>query len=105
MTAGMKSAIQRAVQDLKAGGRADLAEQLTSRNVKKGGSALLFDNLFKAIDAEPENALLRKVVNDLIAAAKADIGDKHGTAIARLGNEVMIDAEDLLAFEAPQANP
>ena len=105
MTAGMKSAIERAVQDLKAGGRADLADTLTSRNVKKGGSALLFDNLFKAIDAEPENALLRKVVNDLIAAAKADIGDKHGTAIARLGNEVMIDAEDLSAFEAPQANP
>ena len=91
MTAGMKSAIERAVQDLKAGGRADLADTLTSRNVKKGGSALLFDNLFKAIDAEPENALLRKVVNDLIAAAKADIGDKHGTAIARLGNEVMVD--------------
>ena len=105
MTAGMKSALQRAVQELKEGGRADLADTLTSRNVKKGGSALLFDNLFKAIDAEPENALLRKVVNDLIAAAKADIGDKHGTAIARLGNEVMIDAEDLSAFEAPQANP
>ena len=104
MTAGMKAAIQRAVQDLKAGGRADLAEQLTSRNVKKGGSALLFDNLFKAIDAEPENALLRKVVNDLIAAAKADIGDKHGTAIARLGNEVMVEANDISAF-APSTPP
>ena len=104
MTAGMKSAIERAVQDLKAGGRADLADTLTSRNVKKGGSALLFDNLFKAIDAEPENALLRKVVNDLIAAAKADIGDKHGTAIARLGNEVMVDEADLAAF-APNPVP
>ena len=104
MTAGMKSAIERAVQDLKAGGRADLAEQITSRNVQKGGSALLFDNLFKAIDAEPENALLRKVVNDLIAAAKADIGDKHGTAIARLGNEVMVDEADLAAF-APNPVP
>ena len=104
MTAGMKSAIERAVQDLKAGGRADLADTLTSRNVKKGGSALLFDNLFKAIDAEPENALLRKVVNDLIAAAKADIGDKHGTAIARLGNEVMVDEADLEAF-APNPVP
>ena len=98
MTAGMKSAIQRAVQKLKTGGRADLAEQITSRNVKKGGSALLFDNLFKAVDAEPENALLREVVNDLIAAAKADIGDKHGTAIARLGNEVMVDENDISAF-------
>ena len=104
MTAGMTSAIQRAVQDLKAGGRADLAEQLTSRNVKKGGSALLFDNLFKAIDAEPENTLLRKVVNDLIAAAKADIGDKHGDAIARLGNEVMVDEANLEAF-APNPVP
>ena len=104
MTAGMKSAIERAVQDLKAGGRADLADTLTSRNVKKGGSALLFDNLFKAIDAEPENALLRKVVNDLIAAAKADIGDKHGTAIARLGNAVMVDEADLAAF-APNPVP
>ena len=104
MTAGMKSAIQRAVQKLKTGGRADLAEQITSRNVQKGGSALLFENLFKAVDAEPENALLREVVNDLIAAAKADIGDKHGTAIARLGNEVMVDENDISAF-APSAPP
>ena len=104
MTAGMKAALKGAVDQLKAAGRADLAEQLTARNVEKGGSALLFDNLFKAIDAEPENALLQKIVNDLIAAAKADIGDKHGDAIARLGNEVMVDEADLAAF-APNPVP
>ena len=104
MTAGMKAALKGAVDKLKAAGRADLAEQLTARNVEKGGSALLFDNLFKAIDGEPENVVLQEVVNDLIAAAKADIGDKHGDAIARLGNEVMVDEADLEAF-APNPVP
>ena len=104
MTAGMKAAIKGAVDKLKAAGRPDLAEQLTARNVKKGGSMLLFDNLFKAIDAEPENAVLQEVVNDLIAAAKADIGDKHGDAFTRLGNEVMVDEADLEAF-APNPVP
>ena len=104
MTAGMKAALKGAVDKLKAAGRADLAEQLTARNVEKGGSALLFDNLFKAIDGEPENVVLQEVVNDLIAAAKADIGDKHGTAIARLGNEVMVDEANLEAF-APNPVP
>ena len=98
MTAGMKTALQRAVDKLKTAGRADLADALAARNVKKGGSMLLFDNLFKAIDAEPYNALLQEVVNDLIKAAKADIGDKHGDAFSRLGNEVMIDEADLAAF-------
>ena len=104
MTAGMKAALKGAVDKLKAAGRADLAEQLTARNVEKGGSALLFDNLFKAIDGEPGNAVLQEVVNDLIAAAKADIGDKHGDAIVRLGNEVMVDEADLEAF-APNPVP
>ena len=104
MTAGMKAALKGAVDKLKAAGRADLAEQLTARNVEKGGSALLFDNLFKAIDGEPENVVLQEVVNDLIAAAKADIGDKHGDAIVRLGNEVMVDEADLAAF-APNPVP
>ena len=104
MTAGMKAALKGAVDKLKAAGRADLAEQLTARNVEKGGSALLFDNLFKAIDGEPENVVLQEVVNDLIAAAKADIGDKHGDAIARLGNEVMVDEANLEAF-APNPVP
>ena len=101
MTAGMKTALKRATEKLKAAGRSDLAATLTSRKVEKGGSMLLFDNLFKAIDAEPKNAVLQEVVNDLVAAAKADIGDKHGVAIARLGNEVMIDAADLSAFAPP----
>ena len=104
MTVGMKAALKGAVDKLKAAGRADLAEQLTARNVEKGGSALLFDNLFKAIDGEPENVVLQEVVNDLIAAAKADIGDKHGDAIVRLGNEVMVDEADLEAF-APNPVP
>ncbi|MBQ4385885.1 MAG: hypothetical protein II823_08235 [Kiritimatiellae bacterium] len=104
MTAGMKAALKGAVDKLKAAGRADLAEQLTARNVEKGGSALLFENLFKAIDGEPENVVLQEVVNDLIAAAKADIGDKHGDAIARLGNEVMVDEANLEAF-APNPVP
>ena len=104
MTAGMKAALKGAVDKLKAAGRADLAEQLTARNVEKGGSALLFDNLFKAIDGEPENVVLQEVVNDLIAAAKADIGDKHGDAIVRLGNEVMVDEANLEAF-APNPVP
>ena len=104
MTAGMKTALKRATEKLKAAGRSDLAATLTSRKVEKGGSMLLFDNLFKAIDAEPKNAVLQEVVNDLVAAAKADIGDKHGKAISRLGNEVMIDEADLTAF-APPDNP
>jgi hypothetical protein len=104
MTAGMKTALKRATEKLKAAGRSDLAAMLTARKVEKGGSMMLFDNLFKAIDAEPKNAVLQEVLNDLVAAAKTDIGDKHGRAISRLGNEVMIDEGDLTAF-APPAHP
>ena len=104
MTAGMKTALKRATAKLKAAGRADLAAMLTSRKVEKGGSMMLFDNLFKASAADPHNAVLKEVINDLIAAAKTDIGDKHGKAFSRLGNEVMVDEADLAAF-APAPMP
>ena len=43
--------------------------------------------------------LLRKIGNDLVQAAKDDIGNKHGNAGARLGNEVMVEEADMREFE------
>ena len=99
MTAGMKAALQRAVDRFKAAGRADLAEILASRNVLKGGAVLLSDNIAKALESIPEeNVMLRGIVDDLAQDLQNDIGEKHGNADARLGNEVMIDVDDFAAF-------
>ena len=99
MTAGMKAALQRAVDRFKAAGRADLAEILASRNVLKGGAVLLSDNIAKALERIPEeNVRLRGIVDDLAQDLQNDIGEKHGNADARLGNEVMIDVDDFAAF-------
>ena len=103
MTAGMKAALQRAVDRFKAAGRADLAEILASRNVLKGGAVLLSDNIAKALERIPEeNVRLRGIVDDLAQDLQNDIGEKHGNADARLGNEVMIDVDDFAAFAPPE---
>ena len=105
MTAGMKTALQRAVEKLKAGGRADLAETLSSRNVKKGGAMLLFDNIAKVLELAPNDEWLKGIIDELAQAVKDDIGTKHGDDASRLGNEVMIDADDLDAFPSPAVPP
>ena len=69
----------------------------------KGGAVLLSDNIAKALERIPEeNVRLRGIVDDLAQDLQNDIGEKHGNADARLGNEVMIDVDDFAAFAPPE---
>ena len=96
MTQSVKNAYKKAVADLKAAGRKDLANILASRNVEKGGAMLLFDNLSKTIAADPNCTLLNTIVADLLKAAQKDAAGLHGDVRSRLGNEIMIDARDIV---------
>ena len=100
MTAGIKAALDRAVRELAGLGRQDLADRLTARNVKKGGAMLLLDNIEKAVHEAENDPELKRVFDELGAAINADVGNKHGAAASRLGNEVMIDESDIAEFTA-----
>ena len=95
MTRNVKEAYKKAVDDLKAAGRKDLADILASRNVEKGGAMLLLDNLNKAVAADPDCRLLDTIAQDLLRAAQQDAAGLHGAPDNRLGNEIMIEVQDM----------
>ena len=98
MTANVKEALNRAVAELKAAGRGDLAAILSGNNAKKGGAKMVLDNVMKAHAADPDNPLIQRIVNDIVQAVVDDHEGKHGDSIARLGNEVMIEDSDIAAL-------
>ena len=95
MTAGVKAAFKRLVEELKASNRKDLAKTLDPGNVKEGGASLLLRNLSLALDAAPDNEALSRGARGILDALDADAGHLRGNRLLRLGNEVMLEASDL----------
>ena len=102
MTENVYTALKRAVTELKAAGRGDLAAILSGNNVKKAGAKMVLHNVMKAHAADPDNPLIQRIVNDIVQTIVSEHSDKHGDSIARLGNEVMIEEGDIAALVPPQ---
>ena len=95
MTAGVKAAFKRLVEELKDSDRKDLVTILAPASVKAGGASLLLRNLTTALDAAPDNQTLTQGAREIAEAFAADAGHLRGNRLFRLGNEVMLEASDL----------
>ena len=95
ITHGVKDALDKAVSDLKATGRKDLADILEEGNVRKAGVRRLLHNLSKAFNLDPADATIQKAAAAIFKAVDDDVARLHGDMSNRLGNEVMIETSDL----------
>ena len=95
MTHGVKDALETAVASLKAAGRKDLAAILEEGDVKKAGTRRLLHNLNKAFMLDPEDATMQKAAAMIFKAVDDDAAGLSGDLNNRLGNEIMIETEDL----------
>ena len=80
--------------------RAGLDEQATTlgQNVKDGGIRYLVNNLITVLESVPDNEQAREVADHLMAVIEeyANSGQRSGDAASRMGNEVMLEAEEIL---------
>ena len=80
--------------------RAGLDEQATmlGQNVKDGGIRYLVNNLITMLQSVPDNAQAREVADRLMAVIGeyANSGQRSGDAESRMGNEVMLEPEEIL---------
>ena len=95
MTHGVKTALKTSVANLKAAGRKDLAAILEEGNVTKAGTRRLLHNLNKAFMLDPEDAEMQKAAAMIFKAVDDDAAGLSGDLNNRLGNEIMIETEDL----------
>ena len=95
MTDRVKTALKTSVANLKAAGRKDLAAILEEGDVKKAGTRRLLHNLNKAFMLDPENAEMQKAAAMIFKAVDEDAAGLSGDLNNRLGNEIMIETEDL----------
>ena len=95
MTDRVKTALKTSVANLKAAGRKDLAAILEEGDVKKAGTRRLLHNLNKAFMLDPENAEMQKAAAMIFKAVDDDAAGLSGNLANRLGNEIMIETEDL----------
>ena len=102
ITPGVKAALYRADAELKAAGSNNLSRILSAEKSEKGGVMMTIDNARKALASDPDNQMMHRLFNDIVQAARDDMGDKHGDASVRLGNEAMIEDGDIAAFVQPQ---
>ena len=94
MTAGVKAAYKRLVEELKVSGRKDLAKIIDPGNVKQGGASLLLRNLATALETAPNDQVLTRGSLEIAEALNADASNLRGHQYLRLGNEVMLEASD-----------
>ena len=95
MTDRVKTALKTSVANLKAAGRKDLAAILEEGDVKKAGTRRLLHNLNKAFMLDPEDATMQKAAAMIFKAVDDDAAGLSGDLANRLGNEIMIETEDL----------
>ena len=95
MTDRVKTALKTSVANLKAAGRKDLAAILEEGNVTKAGTRRLLHNLNKAFMLDPEDAEMQKAAAMIFKAVDEDAAGLSGDLNNRLGNEIMIETEDL----------
>ena len=90
-------ALNVAVRDLQQAGHADEAAIL-SKDVKNGGIRVMMNNLVKVLEALPNDASAQKVFQDLttVVTTYANSDDRSGSMYGRLGNEVMLEAHEIL---------
>ena len=90
-------AMQDAPSALRGAGLKDQATML-AKNVKDGGIRYLVNNLISVLESVPDNAQARQVGDRLmeVVAEYANSGQRTGEAASRMGNEVMLEPEEVL---------
>ncbi|MBO5658963.1 MAG: hypothetical protein J6S08_05980 [Duodenibacillus sp.] len=90
-------AMQDAQSALRGAGLNDQATML-GKNVKDGGIRYLVNNLISVLESVPDNAQARQVGDRLmeVVAEYANSGQRTGEAASRMGNEVMLEPEEVL---------
>ncbi|MCR5814178.1 MAG: hypothetical protein K6G15_06775 [Desulfovibrio sp.] len=91
------NAVEDAQRTLRMAGMNDQATIL-GQNVKGGGIRYLLNNLITVLEAVPDSAQAREVADRLtdVIAEYANSGQRSGEAANRMGNEVMLEPEEIL---------
>ena len=99
--AAVKTSMEAAQRELRNAGHGDLADKL-GRNVGKaagksqGGIRQLLGNLADILDAAPGNETVLKAASVIIDAAAEYAGERSGEGSYRMGNEVMLEREEVV---------
>ncbi len=99
MSSGLKLRMETVRKMLREDGCPDAANQLVAGNPAKGGGIRMLTANINRILSENLSSLTEWGVEDilyLVSEIEKEIGDKSGEKVNRLGNEVMIDAKDLV---------
>ena len=88
-------ATEAAQRDLRRAGLGNLADML-GKDVKRGGIRKLLDNLANVLGAAPQTETVNAVIDTIMDAVEAYAENLSGEAARRMGNEVMLDAQDIL---------
>jgi hypothetical protein len=80
--------------------RAGLNEQATmlGQNVKDGGIRYLVNNLISVLESVPDSEQAREVADSLmhVIGEYANSGQRSGELANRMGNEVLLEPEEIL---------
>jgi hypothetical protein len=80
--------------------RAGLDEQATTlgQNVKDGGIRYLVNNLISVLESVPDSEQAREVADSLmhVIGEYANSGQRSGELANRMGNEVLLEPEEIL---------
>lgn len=97
MSSGLKLRMETVQKMLREDGCPDAANQLVAGNPAKGGGIrMLVANINRIFSENPLTPQGFEDIKYLLSEIRKDIGDKSGDKTNRLGNEVMIDAKDLV---------
>ena len=88
-------ATKAAQRELRLAGLGNLADIL-GRDVKNGGIRMLLDNLARIHEAEPQNSTVLAVVDSITGAVMNYTESLSGNGSNRMGNEVMLEPEEIL---------
>ena len=88
-------AMEAAQRDLRRAGLDNLADML-GRDVKGGGIRKLLENFTDVLGVAPQNETMNAVTDTIMDAIEAYAANLSGEASRRMGNEVMLDAKDIL---------
>ena len=95
--AEMRTVLESCQAELRREGRADLAESL-GRDVDRqnGGIRMLLSNLAGVMDAAPQSQAVLRAFDAILEAAERYAEERSGEGSVRLGNEVMLEREEVI---------
>ncbi len=99
--ASVRTAMETVQRNLRRAGLGQLADRLAkdvdkAHGKSQGGIRQLMENLGAILDAAPGNRDVGKAASDILDAVGDYIGERTGEGSARMGNEVMLEREEVI---------